>query len=84
MDQILKFFPFMPEAKDTGKLIIAILIYFLGVPAVVFVVSFILGLTVILAPVAFIIGSVASLYSMAGVIFAILCYCGVDLSAKSE
>ena len=84
MDKVLKFFPFMPEEKDTGKLVIAILIYVLGIPFVSAIVSFILGLTVILAPVGILLGFACSAYSLAGLVFAILCYVGVDMSGTKK
>ena len=84
MDKVLKFFPFMPEEKDTGKLVIAILIYVLGIPFVSGILGFILGLTVILAPVAVLLGLACSAYSLAGLVFAILCYVGVDMSGTKK
>lgn len=84
MEKIIKFFPFMPEAKDTGKLVIAILIYFLGVPVVSSIVCFVLGLTVILAPVGIILGLACSVYSIAGLVFAIMSFTGYDFSGAKK
>lgn len=84
MEKIIKFFPFMPEAKDTGKLVIAILIYFLGVPVVSSIVCAILGFTLILAPVGIILGLAFGVYSIAGLVFAIMSYAGYDFSGAKK
>ena len=84
METVLKFFPFLPEPKDTGKLVLAILFYFLGVPVVCGIIGFVLGLTIILSPIALLVGAVGGVYSLAGTVFAILKYCNVDLTGSKK
>ena len=84
METILKFFPFLPEPKDTGKLVLAILFYMIVPPMVSMIIGFILGLTIILAPVAVIVGSALGIYGLAGTVFAILKYANVDLTGGSK
>lgn len=76
METILKFFPFLPEPKDTGKLVLAILFYFFA-PGIV---GTILAFTIILSPVS----AILSLYGLAGIVLAILKYANVDLTGGSK
>ena len=76
MDKLIKFFPFMPEGKDTTKLILAILFYIFVPPIPCAIIGFILGLTIILSPLAILVGLVGSAYTIMGVVFAIMSYTG--------
>lgn len=74
MDKWIKFFPFMPEPKDTNKLIIAILFY-VFVPSIVgSIIGFFLGLTIVLLPLAFVVGPAVTAYTVIGIVFAVLRY----------
>ena len=84
MKTLLKFFPFMPAPKETGKLIWALVFYLIVPTLVSAVLGFVLGLTIILAPLAVIIGFVLGLYGLAGLIFAIMSYAGFDFEKKAE
>jgi hypothetical protein len=48
------------------------------------VLGFVLGLTIILAPVPVILASVVSIYSLAGLVFAIMSYAGHDFSGGKK
>ena len=76
MKSLLKFFPLMPAEKDTGKLVLAILFYLFVPSTIGAIIGFILGLTIILLPLAFIVGTIVSAYTIAGIVFAVLCYAG--------
>ena len=79
MEQIKKFFPFMPTKDDVTTLVKAILFY-MFVPGIIGgVLGFILGLTVILIPLAFIVGAVLGMYGLAGIVLAILSFAGIEL-----
>lgn len=83
MNKLIKFFPFLPAQKDTGKLILALLFYAF-VPGIVgSIVGFILGLTIILAPLAIVVGLALTAYSIAGIVFAIMTFTGHDFSAEA-
>ena len=80
MEKLLKFFPLMPAAKDTAKLVWAIVFYALVPPIACGIVGFILGVTVILAPLAFVVGIAGTAYTAFGIVCAILSYIGKDLN----
>lgn len=83
MNKLIKFFPFMPAPKETGKLILAILFYLI-VPAIVAgIIGFILGITIILSPLAFVVGLAATAYTIMGIVFAIMSFTGHDFSAEA-
>ena len=84
METLLKFFPFMPEPKETGKFILALAFYLIVPPIVSFIIGAILGLTIILAPVGIIVGFVLGIYGLAGTVFAILKFAGVDLTGSKK
>ena len=84
MEKLLKFFPFMPAPKETGKLIWAIAWYFIILPVINVIVCTICGALVILLPVALILGPVLSIYSLAGLIFAIMSFVGFDFSGGKK
>ena len=84
METLLKFFPFMPAPKETGKFILALVFYVIGVPIISMIIGALLGLTIILVPLAFIVGIIASVYSLAGTVFAILKFAGVDLTGSKK
>ena len=86
MNKLLKFFPLMPAKGDTAKLVWAIIFYVFVPPIASFVAGFILGLTVILAPLAVIVGAASSVYTVLGIVFAILNYVGqkIDLEGKKN
>ena len=74
----------MPQKKETGKLVGAIIFYAL-VPSTVSIIlsailGFLLGLTMILAPLAIVVGlvlgSLGSAYMIMGIVFAILSFVG--------
>ena len=79
MKDLLKFFPFLPEEKNVGKLILALLFYtYVPVIASGFVMG--LSVTIILAPPATIASTAILLYGVAGVAMSILKYMGKDLT----
>ena len=82
MDKLLKFFPFLPEKDDGGKLAIALVFYFLAPSAACAVVGFVLGLTIILAPVGILVGLAGSAYSIMGIVFSIMKFCGKEIAPK--
>lgn len=83
MNKLIKFFPFMPTPKETGKLILAILFYLI-VPGIVGgIIGFILGITIILAPLSIVVGLAATAYTIMGVVFAIMSFTGHDFSAEA-
>ena len=87
MEKLMKFFPLLPEEKDTTKLIWAIVFYVL-VPSPVAVIiatilGMILGITMILLPLAPVVGGALGLagtvYSVMGIVFAIMKYTGTKI-----
>ena len=78
MNNLLKFFPFLPEAKNVGKLVLALLFYGY-VPVFASGIVMGLGITVILAPPASIASLAILLYGVAGVALSILKYMGIEL-----
>ena len=78
MNNLLKFFPFLPEAKNVGKLVLALLFYGY-VPVFASGIVMGLGITVILAPPASIASLAILLYGVAGVALSILKYLGIEL-----
>ena len=82
METLLKFFPFLPKGKDDKALIISLVFYLLVPPIAGTLVAIVLGMTIILAPLAAIVGLAASAYTIMGVVFAILSYCGIDIVAS--
>ena len=76
MDKLIKLFPFMPEPNDSTKLILAIVFYLFVPPIVSMIIGAILGLTIILLPLSFIVGLLSAVYTMCGIVFAILRYTG--------
>ena len=81
MEALKKYFPLMPEEKNVGKLILALLFY-VYVPTLVggLLVS-VLGLTVILAPVGAMASFVCTVYGLVGVVKSVLAYLGKDLKS---
>lgn len=84
MEKLLKLFPFMPAPKETGKFVWAIIWYFVILPTINVAISTICGFTVILLPVALILAPVLSIYSLAGLVFAIMSYAGYDFSGGKK
>ena len=84
MNNILKFFPFMPGKNETGKLILAYALYNIALPLVVSLVNILLSLTIILSPVALVLAFVANAYALFGVVFAVLHYVGYDFSTMNN
>jgi hypothetical protein len=76
MEKLMKFFPLLPEEKDTTKLILAIVFYALVPGLVATILSVVLALTIILAPLAAVVWLVAPIYTIMGIVFAILKFCG--------
>ena len=79
MEKIMKYFPFMPGEKETGKLVLAILFYYLA-GYVGVLVSGMLAVTVLLVPLAPVISFAASAYMVAGIVFAIFAYKGKKIN----
>ena len=79
METLLKFFPFMPEKNDTGRLVLAIFFY-LFVPSIVATILSSLLLFTIALPT--IIASLSPIYTIMGIVFAILSYTGTELVKK--
>ena len=85
MDKLIKLFPFMPAEKDGGKLALAIVFYVFVPSIAASILGAIFGFTLILLPLAFVVGLAASVYSVLGIVFAIMYYCGRDIAApKAE
>ena len=81
MDFLKKIFILIPEEKNVGKLILALLFY-VYVPFLASgLVGGILAVTVILAPVAALVSFVCNVYAVVGVVKAILAYMGKDLKS---
>ena len=79
MENILKFFPFMPDKDDVSKLVIAI-IFYLFVPGTIgSIVSILLTLTIVLAPLGIALASALGMYSLAGIAFAVIKFLGIEL-----
>lgn len=79
MEKWIKYFPLMPEEKDTNKLVLAILFYLFVPPIAAGIIGFILGLTVILLPLSFVVGLACSAYTILGIVFAVLKYTGREI-----
>ena len=79
MEKWIKYFPLMPEEKDTNKLVLAILFYLFVPPIAASIIGFILGLTVILLPLSFVVGLACSAYTILGIVFAVLKYTGREI-----
>ena len=79
MDMIKPFFPFAFnfKAKDVTGLIVSIIIHFVAGAVVGAVMGLLTFITPIIGFVFGIIGTVVGLYSLAGIVFAILVFCGV-------
>lgn len=83
MKDLLKIFPFLPQAKNTGKFILALLFYGY-VPVIASGIVMGLGITVILAPPAAIASTAIMLYGVAGVALSILKFMGKELPCCCE
>ena len=82
--KILKFFPLMPAEKDTAKLVWAIVFYVVVPPIAVAILGALLAITIVLP---FVVGIAGSVYTIFGIVCAILSYMGKDLNevfAKKE
>ena len=77
MDKFLKIFPFMPNKSETKKFIISLLMYLIVFPIAIGAICTICGVTILLAPLAAVVGGVGGLWTLLGLIFAILCFAGV-------
>ena len=82
MEKILKFFPVIPAKGDTGKLILAILLYAFGAPLAGSIVSSILGFTIILVLPSMVVAVAACNYGIIGIILSFLAYKGIDITKK--
>lgn len=87
MEKLLKYFPFLPEERNTEQLIKAIIFYAVVpvIPAVIL--AFFFMITIILFPLAYCVLALASLYIAAGIFFSIMKFLGKDLDkmfAKKE
>ncbi len=80
MDKLMKLFILMPEAKNTGKLVLAILFYAYVPSIVAGIVSTFLALTLILAPTAMVVSSALGLYAVLGILLSIMKYNGKELN----
>ena len=80
MEKFLKIFPFIPKAKETGKLVGSLFFYLL-VPSLVVGIGMLFTFTIILAPVASAISMACTAYAVFGVISAVLGFFGVDVFA---
>ena len=78
MNKLIKIFPFLPEQGNVGKLVLAILFYLIAPSVAGFIIGFILGLTLILIPLAGIVGLALTVYSIMGIVFAILKFTGKE------
>ena len=80
--QLIKYFPLMPAAKETGKLILAIAFYLIVPGLVGTIVGAILGITIILLPLTPVVGLLGTVYTVLGIIFAVMSYMGKDVTAE--
>jgi vacuolar-type H+-ATPase subunit I/STV1 len=80
--QLIKYFPLMPAAKETGKLILAIAFYLIVPGIVASIVDGILIITLILSPLAAIVSLLGTVYTVLGIIFAVMSYMGKDVTAE--
>ena len=77
----MKYFPFMPGEKETGKLVLAILFYYFVAGYVgAIMLPGIFAITVLLAPLSIATSVVASAYMVAGIVFAIFAYKGKQIN----
>ena len=72
----------MPAAKETGKLILAIAFYLIVPGLVGTIVGAILGITIILLPLTPVVGLLGTVYTVLGIIFAVMSYMGKDVTAE--
>ena len=79
MDFLKKIFILMPEEKNVGKLILALLFYVYVPSIAAALVGGILAVTFILAPVAALVGLVCNVYALVGIAKSVLAYMGKDL-----
>ncbi len=84
MEKLIKFFPFMPEEKDGGKLALALCFYILVPPIAATILGAILGFTIILLPLSPVVGVVAFAYTVGGVVFSIMSFTGHELFKKND
>lgn len=84
MEKLIKFFPFMPEEKDGGKLALAILFYVFVPSIAATILSAILGVTIILLPLSAVVGVVAFAYTVGGIVFSIMSFTGHELFKKND
>lgn len=76
MDKLIKLFPLLPAEKATGQLI-GLICFYLFVPSIAGgIVGFVLGLTIILAPISYLVGLAVTAYTVMGIVFSIMSYCG--------
>lgn len=80
--KLIKYFPLMPAEKETGKLILAIAFYLIVPGLVGAVVGAVLGITIILLPLTPIVGLLSTVYTVLGIIFAVMSYMGKDVTAE--
>ena len=84
MEKLIKFFPFMPQPMDGGKLALAILFY-LFVPGIAGgIIGFIMGLTIILLPLTTLVGIAVTAYTVMGIVFAVMSYNGHDFTQPNQ
>ena len=84
MEKIMKLFPVMPGYKEGGKLVLAIAFYVIAPLFAFMIVAVILGLTIILSPLVAVAALVLALYSLMGIIFAVMGFIGTDLSGSNS
>ena len=80
--QLIKYFPLMPLEKETGKLILAIAFYLIVPGLVGSVVGAVMGITLILLPLTPVVGLLVTVYTVLGIIFAVMNYMGKDVTAE--
>ena len=84
MEKLLKLFPLMPQPKEASKLVWAILFYVFVPPIISMIIGALLGVTIILMPLSFVVGLASSAYTIMGIVFAVLRYCGKDLTEGNK
>ena len=80
--KLIKYFPLMPAAKETGKLILAFAFYLIVPGLVGTIVGAVMGITLILLPLTPVVGLLGTVYTVLGIIFAVMSYMGKDVTAE--
>jgi hypothetical protein len=84
LEKIIKYFPLLPEEKNTGKLVLALLFYVYVPFLATAIVGGILGATIILIPAANILSVAGTLYAIAGILLSLKNYLNIEIGCCKE